>query len=68
MNNEVKNLIALGLGVAGVIAAASSFSSQLDTVQKKGLTLSSGIVLISVGLIFFYRLENTADQAKRLLS
>lgn len=67
MNKDFQSIIALVIGVAGIATAASSFSAQLNTVEKKGLTFGGGLALLGLGIVLYNRIEDTAGQARRLL-
>jgi len=66
MDKDLKNIIAFAFCIVGIFIAASSFSTKLETVEKKGLTVTSGLSLLLAGIWFYNRVEITAYQAKRL--
>ena len=66
MNKDLQQLIGLGIGIAGVITAANSFSSELKTVEHRGLTLASGAALIVLGATLFTKIEDVENDVRVL--
>lgn len=65
--SDIEKLIWLGVGVAGVAAAGTAFSTQLSKVEKTP-TIVGFVLLAGLGLTFLSRLEDTAGDARNLLS
>lgn len=61
MNNLIK-IMGVGIAVAGVYISVKGLLSELDTIEKKGLTLTSGIALIGLGYTVVTRLEKATDR------
>jgi hypothetical protein len=67
MDKDLARWIGLGVGIVGVVAAASSFSSKLNKVERTGLTLTGCAALVLAGYVLLNRIEDTAEQAARLV-
>ena len=61
--NELIKLIGLGLAVGGLIVAAKSFTTELETVEKKGLTLAGGVALVGLGATVMLKSEDAKNRA-----
>jgi hypothetical protein len=64
--SDLSKIVAVGLGVAGVIAAAGVLKTSVKTVEEKGLTLTTGALLIIAGYTLYTRLDNTVEDLKEL--
>ena len=67
MNKDFMKWIGLGFTVVAVSTAAATFSNKLNKVEKTGLTLGSTLALLVAGYVLLNRIEDAADQAKRLI-
>jgi hypothetical protein len=64
--SELSKIVAVSLGVAGVIAAASVLKTRVKSVEEKGLTLTTGALLVIAGYTLYTRFEDTAEDLKQL--
>ena len=68
MDNEIQRIVGVGLGIAGVIGAAHVFSGRLKTVERQGLGVVSGLLLVLAAATLLTRFENSVEDARRLLA
>lgn len=64
---DLQPILGFGFTVLGLVAATNVFSSRLNSVQKQGLSLVSGVLLVAAAYTLVTRIEDTVDDARRLL-
>jgi hypothetical protein len=64
MNNLIK-IIGVGIAVAGVGAAFQGFTSQIDSVERKGLTVTTGVGLVVAGYLLFSKIDDLESELDR---
>ena len=66
--NDLRNIVGVVTAIAGVAAAYGAFNSSMNSVEKKGLTVATGVSLAIAGYVLLTKVDEAADRTRNLLA
>jgi len=65
-NRQLENFIVAGVAVVGFMTVGKAFLGEIESVEKKGLTLASGLALAGLGFLLIQRFDDAAIKLNQL--